>query len=108
LIAWPALLSYAGQAELDYIADEHQWRQLGDSHHLHPHRDDRLIDCEGQLFRPVRHEDHIELQSLGSRLSVEEAILLVQRHEAAVGRCCVAKFAASSIRQCIEALKDSD
>lgn len=105
MIAWPALLEYAGHAELDYVANEHQWNQQ--MRHLRTHRNDRLIDAEGRLYRPVRHDDHIELQALGSCLSLDEAILLVQRHEAATGHCCVAKFSASSIRECIDALKVS-
>ena len=104
---WPALLQYAGQAELEYVADARHWQQLARSHHLRFHRDDRVIDSEGKCYRPVQHSDHVELQALGTHITLTEAIALIRHHEAAGGQCCVAKFSAASIAECVAALGDS-
>lgn len=106
MIAWPALLHYAGQAELEYVADAQHWQGLAQEHHLRFHRNDRVIDSAGQLYRPVRHSDHVELQALATHVTLNEAITLVRHHEAAGGQCCVAKFSAASIAECIAALRN--
>lgn len=106
MIAWPALLHYAGQAELEYVADAYHWQRLSHGHHLRFHRDDRVIDSEGKCYRPVRHSDHVELLTMATHVTLTEAIALVRHHEAAGGQCCVAKFSAASIADCVAALKD--
>jgi hypothetical protein len=104
MTTWPILLQYAGQAELEYVADAVQWQRMATEHHMHFHRGDRVIDSEGNLYRPIEHADHIELQPLGSRITLQETIALVQNHQADAGQCCVAKFSATSIGECISAL----
>ena len=105
MIAWPALLHYAGQAELEYVADAASWQRLANAHQLRLHRDDRLIDSAGKLYRPIQHSDHIELQATGAHIALNDAISLIQQHQADAGQCCVAKFSAGSIAACIAALK---
>lgn len=104
MIAWPAMLHYAGQDELAYLADEAGW-QAHAVNALHLHRDDRVIDSAGHCYRPVPHQDHIELMATGERLDVPAAVTLLQRHEAQAGHCCVAKLAAASVADCIAALQ---
>ncbi|HWU82239.1 MAG TPA: DUF4144 family protein [Methylophilaceae bacterium] len=101
MIAWPAMLRYAGQDELDYIADIAHWQRLVAAQALHLHADDQLIDSEGVRYRPQASG---ELQRLEGRLHLQEAITLLQRHEVAAGQCCVAKFSADSIAACISLL----
>lgn len=108
MIAWPVILQYAGQPELEYVEDALAWQQMADDHHMHFHRGDRVIDSEGNLYRPIEHSDHIELQALGSRISLHETVSLIQNHQAASGQCCVAKLSAPSIAECVVMLKDAD
>lgn len=107
MIAWPILLQYASQPELEFVVDALAWQQLGHDHPMHFHRGDRVIDSEGNLYRPVEHRDHIELQVLGSRITLRETITLIQQHQAAHGQCCVAKLSAASIAECVLLLKDA-
>lgn len=105
-IAWPAMLHYAGQDELAYLADMAAWGRFTSQSHAPFHRGDRVIDSEGRLYRPVAHGDHVSLESLGDRIGLQEAIALIRRHQAAAGQCCVAKFGASSIEACIALIGD--
>lgn len=106
MIAWPALLQYGGQAELEYVADAQHWQRLTHEQHLRFHRDDRVIDSAGECHRPVRRSDRVELQTLSAHVTLTEAIALIRHHKAAAGQCCVAKFSAASVAECVAALRD--
>ena len=105
MINWPAALQYAGEAELTYLADADAWSDVA-SQRRHVHAQDRLIDAEGVVYSfddkqglPVPTGEHISLVEL------QEAI---RAHAALSGQCCVAKFAAGSFAEAMQALAELD
>ena len=105
MITWPAALHYAGQAELEYIADLAHWQRLAETHALRLHADDLLIDSAGRRYRLTNAGALLPLEG---RLSLDDAVTLLRLHQAEAGHCCVAKFSANSIAECIAALQPAD
>lgn len=96
-IAWPAVIQYRGDPELELIENAEDWQQFHDSvSGLDPA--DRLIDSSGQAFR-IDSKGEAKWQD---QLSLEDVLGVVKAHMADSGACCVAKTYAPSIHEAIE------
>ena len=102
LIHWPAIIQYAGQAELAYVPDQAAWENNA---YLHPHAwqaTDRLIDSQGAIHAFIPAGKIAELQSTGNAMSRDELLHLVRTHAAQAGLCCIAKLSAPTIAEAIK------
>lgn len=106
---WPALIRIEGDPELVFVRDRSAW--LGESGPLAASLgdNDRLIDSNGQLFRPEPGTGgEIGLQPLGQAMSLPEILGLVKAHAAMAGSCCVAKLWAPTIRDAFQIVESFD
>ena len=98
MIHWPAIIQYAGQAELGYVPDQRTWES--DSHlQMHAWQPtDRLIDSrgvvhalwQGMLPQPTAHS-----------VALDELLHIIRAHAAQAGLCCTAKLSAPSIAEAV-------
>jgi hypothetical protein len=109
LITWPAIIKYAGQAELAYVQDQAEWNADVHLHGFRYEMTDVLIDSKGEIYAllnavngPVRPEP------MGRFARLEEVIEMVRAHAAQMGSCCVSKFYASSIQEAVSAVSALD
>lgn len=108
-IDWPAIIRYAGQAELAFVADQAAWNSDPDLHGARYEPDDVLIDSGGAIHSlPSFAQGLPQPVSTGRQAALEEVIELVRAHAAQAGACCVAKFHAASIREAVRAVGDFD
>jgi len=109
---WPALLSYVGDNELVFIANQSAWMSDRDLQSPHFDEGDRIIDTDGCLYQPEKSEKGIELVKLEEKYTLEDLVELVQAHMfEQAGATCVSKVGASSIDQLMtimEALSEYD
>ena len=97
MIHWPAIIQYAGQAELAYVPDAAAWQAEAHGRNGAWHADDRLVDSRGEVYGM-----HGGLpQPTGQTLMLDAVLDLVRAHAAAQGLCCTAKLAAPSIADAI-------
>jgi hypothetical protein len=108
-IAWPAIIKYAGQAELAYVKDQAAWDADALLYGFRNEKADVLIDSNGEIYTlsnvmngSVRPEPACEVVLL------EEVIEMVRAHAAQMGACCVSKFYASSIYEAVCAVSILD
>lgn len=102
VIIWPAVLKYAGEAELAFIADQAAWDHDADLHSASYVADDMLIDSQGFIHSLTStKESPIRLEATTRSLSLPEVIALIKEHLSEQGSCCVSKFYAPSIQQAI-------
>ena len=97
MIHWPAIIQYAGQAELAYVPDLAAWQK--ETHGQGVLRaGDRLADSLGAVYEA----DGGGLpQPTGQTLTLDVVLELVRAHAATQGLCCTAKLAAPSIADAI-------
>ena len=97
---WPVLLSYKGDNELVFIANQAEWMLDPDFQSSHFDEGDRIIDTDGYLYQPIKDEKGIALVKLEEKYTLENLIALVQAHMfEQAGATCVSKVGASSIDQ---------
>lgn len=109
VINWPAILKYAGEAELVFIADQTAWNKEADVHNANYVPDDMLIDSQGFIHSLANHKENlITLEATEGSLSLAEVIEMVKAHLSELGSCCVSKFYAPSIQQAIAMVRNSN
>lgn len=102
MILWPAIIQYAGQAELAYIHDQAQWDADQHLHAFNYQAADRLIDSSGKAYSLTsRLHGRAAPEFNGANVSLDEAIQLIRAHVAQMRHCCIAKLSAGSIEQAI-------
>jgi hypothetical protein len=101
-VEWPALISFSGDPELEFIADESAYQDCLHDFAGHFVEGDRLIDSLGQSFLLTPQGDY---QTLGGSLSLDALITLIQEHAFAENNVCVAKIAPPDIASAIKLLK---
>lgn len=106
IIRWPAILQFAGSAELCLIRNAAEWTTDARSHGAHHHPDDRLIDVEGRSYSlQQRDSEGIAPLPDGRTLTLQEILPLIRHHAAEDGACCVAKLSAESIAEAFRLLE---
>lgn len=101
MIYWPAIIQYAGQAELAYMPDRAAW---DGNLHLLTHAwqaADRLVDSYGAIHALMKAGNITELQPTGKTMKLDELLYLVRAHAAQAGLCCIAKLSAPSIAEAV-------
>lgn len=108
-ITWPAVIQYAGDAELFYIESEQAWSNDPGTR-MHRFRNhDRLIDAAGRVFTlPGRHNGLTSPAATSETCELTEIVGMVRAHFAQMGACCVAKFSAGNIREALELIREHD
>lgn len=100
MITWPAIVKYAGEAELAYVEDQAAWDADAHLHGFRYEASDVLIDSNGATYAlPNAAHGWVKPEPTGKSASLEEVIEMVRAHAAQMGSCCVAKFSASSIQE---------
>ena len=109
LITWPAIIKYAGEAELAYVKDQAAWEADAHLHGFRYEKADMLIDVCGEIYSLSNVANgSVRPEPTGKFTQLEEVIELVRAHAAQQGSCCVAKFYAASIREAIGAVSTLD
>lgn len=104
-VAWPAIVKYAGAAELTYVASQTIWDADAHLHGARYEQGDVLIDSNGGIYAFLNGPKHLATPiATGQSARLEEVLDMVRAHAAQAGACCVAKFYAASIREAIEAV----
>ena len=105
-IAWPAVISYAGDGELGYVTDRAEWLADADLSAFDYDPADRLVDSHGQVFAlSLRGNGHVVPRAPGARLTCEQFADLLRDHFSAVGECCVSKLSLDNIAEGMELLR---
>ena len=105
-IRWPAILHYAGSAELCLIRSAAEWAADAQLHGAHYHPEDRLIDVAGRSYSlQQRDSEGIAPAFDGRTLTLQEILPLIRHHAAEDGACCVAKLSAESIAEAFRLLE---
>lgn len=116
-IEWPAIVKLTQNDELLYLEHQRDWLELACLYQHHFIETDQLLDSKGQRYLisacPQKiHEDPVgELPRLLHQkqdLPLNEFIKWVQNHAQALGQCCVAKLAFTTIAQGIEIVRTLD
>ncbi|MGI2118211.1 DUF4144 family protein [Shewanella oncorhynchi] len=116
-IEWPAIVKLTQNDELLYLEHQRDWLELACLYQHHFIETDQLLDSKGQRYLtsacPQKiHEDPVgELPRLLRQkqdLPLNEFIKWVQNHAQALGQCCVAKLAFTTIAQGIEIVRTLD
>jgi hypothetical protein len=106
---WPAIIKYAEDDELTYIANLAEWHGNTDSHFFGYENSDALIDSLGLIHYLNNQNDSCALpESTGDIIDLEHAIDLVKAHFSSVGACCSAKLSARSVAELIDLVGDDD
>lgn len=107
-INWPAILSYVGDNELAYIADQSEWDLDSNWHCFDYQSNDLLIDSQGIAYSLSHRKNSLVVpEPTQQTLSLEQVSELIKAHLSAQGSCCVTKFFASSIKEAIAMLASS-
>lgn len=113
-IEWPAIVKLTQHDELLYLEHQRDWLELACLYQHHFIETDQLLDSKSQLYfisaTPQKiHEDPVgELPQLLRQqqvLPLTEFIKWVQNHAQALGQCCVAKLAFTTITQGFEIVR---
>ncbi|MGL4713338.1 MAG: DUF4144 family protein [Shewanella sp.] len=121
-IEWPAIVKLTQNDELLYLEHQKDWLELACLYQHHFIETDQLLDSKGQRYlinvcsqsvcSQKNHEDPVgELPRLRRQkqdLPLNELITWVQHHAQALGQCCVAKLAFTTIAQGIEIVRTLD
>ncbi|RTR31566.1 hypothetical protein EKG39_12650 [Shewanella atlantica] len=108
-IRWPALLIQKDQAELVYLASEHDWllERL-----THIEQTDRLLDASGVTYElalaphsQFQPDKQLSWQLSDEPLRLPQILDLVRQHASLSGHCCTAKLRAESMEQVFEIMK---
>ena len=103
VVTWPAVISISGDAELIYVADQHDWEDAAELHLLAYDEADYLLDACGSAYRLTTKEDNrVMPEPTGETRTLTEVLGLVKAHAAQSGSCCVSKLYAPTIQAAIE------
>ena len=98
---YPAVVHFAGDDELEIIQNQNELDQFIGNAQLTC----SVIDHNGAIFTVTRTpNDKFSITDTNSYISHIDAVLLAQRHMAALDQCCVAKFNAATITAVIDAI----
>ena len=101
-LVWPAIIKYAGQAELAYVKNQVEWDADAHLHGFRYEKADVLIDSNGEIYTLSNAVNgSVMPESTGKFAELEEVIEIVRAHAAQMGSCCVSKFSALSIREAV-------
>lgn len=108
-VKWPAIVKYAGDSELLYLASEQVWCEDYDLHALGFQDNDCLVDSAGHVFALVAPSVGLAagvtcLEPTQTQASLAEVEGWLLAHEAQLGSCCVAKFKCQSIAEAFAAV----
>jgi len=95
---WPAIARFNNSDELEVIEDDESLQEYASS----IHGEFELIFSDGTVSS-ISSDTHgltITADS-GSKITVENAVILAQKHMAAQSHCCVSKFNASTVEEVI-------
>ncbi|MGL5048590.1 MAG: DUF4144 family protein [Shewanella sp.] len=118
-IEWPAIVKLAQNDELLYLEHQKDWLELASLYQHHFIETDQLLDSKGQRYlikvcsqRVCSQKIHdlpvSELPQLRRQkqdLPLNEFITWVQHHAQALGQCCVAKLAFTTMSQGFEMVR---
>jgi hypothetical protein len=108
-IHWPAILHYDNDPELEYLENSVAWKQTIASSENDFAANDRLIDCEGQVFSCQQlAQASVGNSVLKETIPLETVLGLIKAHLADCGSCCVAKTYAPTIRDAISMVENKE
>jgi hypothetical protein len=102
---WPAIIKYAGEAELGFFSSQSAWDDVGlhvSGHQASYQALDVLIDSSGEIYSIANKINGlVEPAPSGRTATLHELIEMVRAHASVLGSCCVSKFYAASIPEAI-------
>jgi hypothetical protein len=109
VVTWPAVISISGDAELIYVADQHDWEDAAELHLPAYDEADYLLDARGSAYRlTTKADNRVMPEPTGERRTLPEVLGLVKAHAAQSGSCCVSKLYAPTIQAAIEMVRSLD
>lgn len=100
---YPVVINMHGIDELILLQDATAWHAEPHLHSMPISTEDRLIDSTGAQFSLQAYRSGALIAS-GSALTLAEVMILIQRHAAQDGACCIAKIKAPSISAALQML----
>lgn len=95
---WPALARFDNSDELDIIDDDKSLQEFTST----THGEFELIFSDGAVCSVSTDSNgRTNTEDTGTRITVENAVMLAQKHMAAQSHCCVSKFNASTVEEVI-------
>lgn len=116
-LQWPAVVKLHQDSELIFLEHQQDWLELACTHQHHFSAEDLLLDSHGNLYQidanPLQEfDDPIgQLPQLIAKiepLPLTDFIKWVQEYAQALGQCCVAKLAFTSIHQGMNIVRSLD
>lgn len=108
MITWPAIIKYAGDHELVYVADAGEWDVSVELDGYHFNSDDQLIDSSGVIF-DLSNTVTLSQKSSEKEMGLDEVTELVRHHASELGNCCISKLIFPSIAEAVrgvDSIKD--
>lgn len=103
MIHWPAVISYQGDDELNYVASLAAWQADPHLPNFTFEADDVLIDSRGQVFKLA---DRICGEAKAAAvISLDEFVELLRKHVSAMGNCCASKLGFSTFAEGMDLLR---
>jgi hypothetical protein len=96
-ITWPALIHFADDDDLLYIADSQHWATDNDLNQADYQYHDVLIDSKGQCFSlVVKHTQPATFVARDTLIPLSHLNLLLQKFATLENYCCAAKIHANT------------
>lgn len=100
MISWPAFIYVDGDDELTYIASDVQWIHHPEWSTVEYSADDVLVDSTGRIYLLDNMVNgRVQLASTDQVISVNQLVILVQRHAALNSTCCIEKIGFRNIEE---------
>lgn len=93
MISWPAFIYVDGDDELTYIASYEQWINHPEWSTVEYSADDVLVDSTGRIYHLDNMvNDRVMPASTDQVISLNQLVIMVQRHAALNNACCIEKI----------------
>lgn len=116
-VEWPAVVKLHQDSELIFLEHQQDWLELACTHQHHFTAEDLLLDSCGFLYQidanPLQEFDDPvgqlpQLIAKADPLPLTDFIKWVQEYAQALGQCCIAKLAFTSISQGMNIVRSLD
>ena len=102
MITWPAVIKYAGDNELEYVASQAEWENDPALSGFRYSESDQLIDSAGVIYSLEDGSDGTVLvKDTGDKITLDQMTILVREHASELGNCCVSKLGFYSISEAV-------
>lgn len=107
MITWPAIIKFAGDNELSFVATQSEWENDEDLISFRYDPEDQLIDSEGVIYSlNDDKEGVVNPKNTGEKIGLADITILIREHASELGNCCVSKLGFYSISEAVSTAGD--